>query len=543
MKAHRVLSAAVTALCLWAIFAAADVPPFVNFQGTLTDTMGNPANGIYVMEFMFFRVPEFGVPAWAEPHPIVEVIDGLFRVALGSTSPFPDGFFNDPDLWLEIIINGEILVPRTQAVSVPFGIKTASADFAMESMYSVQSGQAEHATYSDTAQFALTSSPDDDWSFSGPNIYRTMGNVGIGTTTPNRLLHLYGASNPRILVEAPSDQAPELNLRRGSLYHSMYVNSANDLVFWQAEDRVTFTDDGKVGIGTINPNAPLQVGNGTLPPVYYNTAMQISFDDTDSHYIEFRNDVGSTLWYVDYNGDAKFGSYSHATHLIAGGAIGMTVRVDGSTRNVGIGTIYPSQKLHVYGDINPRILVEAPSDQAPELNLKRGTTTHALYVNSNDGLTFYRGGDRVTISSIGYVGIGTTSPQEALHVNGEIYLTSMEPTTGGVEVRWGANNRLCQVLSSRKYKDNIRPLKDDFDKILDAEPVSFTDKASGEHNIGFIAEDFEKIGLQNLVIHRDGQPESIKYELVSLYLLEIIKQQNAKIDELTQRVAAIETNR
>jgi len=42
----------------------------------------------------------------------------------------------------------------------------------------------------------------------------------------------------------------------------------------------------------------------------------------------------------------------------------------------------------------------------------------------------------------------------------------------------------------------------------------------------FIAEEFDQLGLGNLVIYnRDGQPDALKYEMVSLYLLEVVKDQ------------------
>lgn len=241
-------------------------------------------------------------------------------------------------------MDGEILTPRTQVASVPYGIRAGSANFAMECSFSLQSqnalhsemsefavnagfaDNAFHATWADSSAWSATSAPDADWIIDQENIYHvggrvgigttqpaadldvvcdrirlgdssgtrskemllrvdgaavdldvngcdlflksntgnTMiqpfgGNVGIGTTTPSRLLHVYSSSNPRILVEAPADQAPELNLQRGTTTHALYINDGDDLVFHRAGDRVTFTDDGNVGIGTTAPTSKLQV--------------------------------------------------------------------------------------------------------------------------------------------------------------------------------------------------------------------------------------------------------------------------------------------
>jgi hypothetical protein len=67
---------------------------------------------------------------------------------------------------------------------------------------------------------------------------------------------------------------------------------------------------------------------------------------------------------------------------------------------------------------------------------------------------------------------------------------------------------------------------------LQAEPKSYVDKTSGNREIGFVAEQFDSLGLQNLVTYKDGQPESLKYDRVSLYLLEVLKEQAQSIRDL-----------
>lgn len=101
------------------------------------------------------------------------------------------------------------------------------------------------------------------------------------------------------------------------------------------------------------------------------------------------------------------------------------------------------------------------------------------------------------------------------------------------------NDNIYYSSSSRKTKRNIKDLKADFKKILNARPVSFIDKATGEKSIGFIAEEFDEIGLKNLVIYENGSPKSLSYELVSLYNLQIIKQHEEKIKALEQENAAL----
>jgi hypothetical protein len=89
---------------------------------------------------------------------------------------------------------------------------------------------------------------------------------------------------------------------------------------------------------------------------------------------------------------------------------------------LGIGTTAPNQLLHMVG-ASPRILIEGSSGN-PEVNFKNTGEavglTWALYKNSvTNDLRFYQNGDRISIqSATGNLGIGTTSPQQKLHVNG-----------------------------------------------------------------------------------------------------------------------------
>lgn len=78
--------------------------------------------------------------------------------------------------------------------------------------------------------------------------------------------------------------------------------------------------------------------------------------------------------------------------------------------------------------------------------------------------------------------------------------------------------------SSLRYKDNIRPLTDNFAAILDVQPKSFTYKDTGYQDIGVIAEEVDSLGLKNLISYdRLGRPDGVKYDRLPLYLLEVLK--------------------
>lgn len=111
----------------------------------------------------------------------------------------------------------------------------------------------------------------------------------------------------------------------------------------------------------------------------------------------------------------------------------------------------------------------------------------------------------------------------------------------GTALQIDASGGVLKSSSSRRYKENINPLADDFSLILNAQPKSYTYKSSGQKDIGYIAEDFDTAGLKDLVIYNnEGQPDALKYDKISVYLLEIIKQQQNRISSLESRLSALE---
>jgi len=102
------------------------MPRTLNYQGRLTDDQGQPITNTVSMTFTIYDAETDGNSKWTETHPTVSIVNGLFNVVLGEgTPPVPvhDTVFSSPDRWLEIIAAGETIVPRTKFTSSPYAFQ------------------------------------------------------------------------------------------------------------------------------------------------------------------------------------------------------------------------------------------------------------------------------------------------------------------------------------------------------------------------------------------------------------------------------------
>ena len=79
--------------------------------------------------------------------------------------------------------------------------------------------------------------------------------------------------------------------------------------------------------------------------------------------------------------------------------------------------------------------------------------------------------------------------------------------------------------SSRRYKANLVPVESGkYMGLLKLMPYHFTYKSSGIESFGLIAEDLHSLGYNELVMYDgDGRPDNIHYKLLSVALLQLIK--------------------
>jgi hypothetical protein len=146
-------------------------PRLLNYQGYLTDTLGNPiTNPSLSLSFAIFDNPSGGSQKWSETQGSVSVDKGIFNVLLGSVTPIPDSVFsNSTSRYLQMTVTGQVLSPRTRIVSAAY---------------------AYTSTYSDTAAYARSGAADNDWTRGTPDsILYTVNRVGISRGGSNNMAY------------------------------------------------------------------------------------------------------------------------------------------------------------------------------------------------------------------------------------------------------------------------------------------------------------------------------------------------------------------
>ena len=112
--------------------ASSVVPGQLNYQGLLLDDVGDTVQGAVALDFALYDALTGGTQLWAESHPAVPVVDGVYDVVLGSTTPLTASLVSGGALFLEITVAGETLVPRQQLLSVPYALRSAVAETTLD---------------------------------------------------------------------------------------------------------------------------------------------------------------------------------------------------------------------------------------------------------------------------------------------------------------------------------------------------------------------------------------------------------------------------
>ncbi len=179
-------------------------------QGVLRNASGKSvADGNYTMTFRLYTVETGGSNVWNETQ-TVAAKNGVYNVILGKLSSLSSLNYNQP-YYLAIVMDGIEMLPRVEMTLSPYALTNVQGI---------------------------------------SNVFPQSGNVGVGTTNPNRPLTVNG------IFQLQNSGTPKYHLG----CRSDGLNFSETSV---ADYRLFIKDGGNVGIGTDNPGVTLDV-NGNI---------------------------------------------------------------------------------------------------------------------------------------------------------------------------------------------------------------------------------------------------------------------------------------
>jgi hypothetical protein len=238
------------------------------------------------------------------------------------------------------------------------------------------------------------------------------GKVGIGTGSPGERLTVGGASlaDTKIEVNSGGDQYAALRIKntQGSWVWQVVPSADSPGGRLRLADETAgrewfaITHTGNVGIGTASPGERLTVGGASLA----DTKIEVNSGGDQYAALRIKNTQGSWVWQVVPSADSPSGRLRLADETAGREWFAVT-----HTGNVGIGTVSPTTKLDVAGDI-------AATGNVNALGNIGGANITGAHVTCLNGLS--------TIGAVSHTGDmqvnGNVTTSGNITTNGDIFL-------------------------------------------------------------------------------------------------------------------------
>jgi trimeric autotransporter adhesin len=132
-------------------------------------------------------------------------------------------------------------------------------------------------------------------------------------------------------------------------------------------------------------------------------------------------------------------------------------------------------------------------------------------------------------------------------VDNSCYIANIwnQSSPNGIAVFVNADGKLGTTVSSRRFKDDIRPMDKASEAILALQPVTFRYKKEFDPTktaqFGLVAEEVEKVNPDMVVRDKDGKPYSVRYDQVNAMLLNEFLKEHRKVQEQDCKIRQQET--
>ena len=311
----------------------------------------------------------------------------------------------------------------------------------------------------------------------GITISASAQNVGIGTTLPIMNLHVSGGDSAVALFE--NKQALNANVSNsiyfktgsGSFPYTGAIktigesNSAARLGLFtytstspnQLLERLSISDDGNTGIGTINPLARLHVAKADSAVALFENTQALNTNVSTAIY--FKTGKGS----LPYTGAIKtIGESNNLARLslftftsVSGNSLKERMSITDAGK-VGIGITTPQTSLHINPNGAGSILVGTNRASGGYTNLELGISSQSdgygyIQATKASGSSY---GNLILNANGGNVGVGTTTPQATMDIHGGIALP-IKVVTSNYTVQNGDYTIIVNMKKTNAYDLSI----------------------------------------------------------------------------------------
>ena len=155
----------------------------------------------------------------------------------------------------------------------------------------------------------------------------------------------------------------------------------------------------------------------------------------------------------------------------------------------------------------------------------------------NTALGFNAGVNVTTANNVICIGADGNNVDNACYI-GQIFGAT---SSGGIAVFVNSNGRLGTATSSRRFKDDIKPMESASEVVFSLKPVTFRYKKEIDpartSQFGLVAEEVEKVNPDLIVRDKEGKPYSVRYDQVNAMLLNEFLKEHKAVQEQEATIA------